>query len=67
MESKTVDKILDNVVVEALADTSPDTLSQVVAKRIADTNLCGGQDTGQKQRVTLLLHDTQAKDKGPNN
>ena len=34
---KTVGKILGNVEVEALADTSRDTLSQVVAKTIADT------------------------------
>ena len=34
METKTVDKILGNVEVEALAHTSPDTLSQVVAKTI---------------------------------
>ena len=34
---KTVGKILGNVEVEPLADTSRDTLSQVVAKTIADT------------------------------
>ena len=33
-------KILGNVEVEALDDTSPDTLSQVVAKTIADTLTC---------------------------
>ena len=40
METKTVGKILGNVEVEALANTSPDTLSQFVAKRIADTLTC---------------------------
>ena len=40
METKTVNKILGNVEVEALADTSPDTLSQVVAKTVADTLTC---------------------------
>ena len=40
METKTVGKILGNVEVEALADTSPDTVSQVVAKTIADTLTC---------------------------
>ena len=40
METNTVGKILRNVDVEALADTSPDTLSQVVAKTIADTLTC---------------------------
>ena len=33
-------KILGNVEVEALADTSADTLSQVVAKTIANTLTC---------------------------
>ena len=54
MQTKTVGKILGNVEVEALADTSPDTLSQVVAKTIAHTNLCEGQGTGQKQKVTQM-------------
>ena len=40
---KTVGKILGNVEVEALADTSPNTLSQVVAKTIADTLTCEPQ------------------------
>ena len=40
VETKTVGKILGNVEVEALADNSPDTLSQVVAKRIANTVTC---------------------------
>ena len=40
METKTVGKILGNVEVEALADTSPDTVSQVAAKTIADTLTC---------------------------
>ena len=40
MQTKTVGKILGNVEVEALADTSPDTLSQVVAKTIAHTVTC---------------------------
>ena len=40
METRTVGKILRNVDVEALADTSTDTLSQVVAKTIADTLTC---------------------------
>ena len=40
MQTKTVGKILGNVDVEALADTSPDTLSQVVAKTFADTLTC---------------------------
>ena len=40
METKTVGKILANVEVETLADTSPDTLSQVVAKTISDTLIC---------------------------
>ena len=54
METKTVGKILGKVDVEALADTSSDTLSQVVAKTIANSNHCVGQGTGQKQKVTLL-------------
>ena len=37
---ETVGKILGNVEVEALADTSPDPPSQVVAKTIADTLTC---------------------------
>ena len=37
VETKKVGKILGNVQLEALADTSSDTLSQVVAKTIADT------------------------------
>ena len=40
METKTVGKILRNVDVEKLADTSTDTVSQVVAKTIADTLTC---------------------------
>ena len=40
METKTVGKIFGNVEVEALANTSPDTLLQVVAKTIADTVTC---------------------------
>ena len=40
METKTVGKILGNVEVEALANTSPDTLSQFLAKTIADTLTC---------------------------
>ena len=37
MQTKTVGKILGNVKVEALADTSPDALSQVAAKTLAYT------------------------------
>ena len=40
MENKTVGKILGNVAVKALADTSPDTLSQLVPKTIPDTLTC---------------------------
>ena len=40
MKTKTVGKILGNVQVEALADTSRNTLSQVVAKTIAETLTC---------------------------
>ena len=40
MKARTVGKILGNVEIEALAHTSPDTLSQVVAKTIADTLTC---------------------------
>ena len=40
---KTVGKILGNVELEALADTSRDTLSQVMAKTIADTLTCEPQ------------------------
>ena len=54
METKTVGKILGKVEVEALADTSSDSLSQVVAKTIANSNHCVGLGTGQKQKVTLL-------------
>ena len=54
VETKTVGKILGKVEVEALADTSSDSLSQVVAKTIANSNHCVGLGTGQKQKVTLL-------------
>ena len=37
---KTVGKILGNEQMEALADTFPETLSQVVAKTIANTLTC---------------------------
>ena len=40
VETKTVVKILGKVKVELLADPSPDTLSQVVAKTIADSLTC---------------------------
>ena len=42
VETKTVGKILGNEQVASPANTSPKTLSQVVAKTIAYTNLCGG-------------------------
>ena len=54
METKTVGKLLGKVEVEALPETSSDTLSQVVPKTIANSNHCVGEGTGQKQRVTLL-------------
>ena len=40
VKTKTVGKILCNVQVEAPAETSPETLSQVVAKTIANTVTC---------------------------
>ena len=40
VETKTVCKILGNVQVEPPAETSPETLSQVVAKTIANTLTC---------------------------
>ena len=54
VETKTVGKLLGKVEVEALPETSSDTLSQVVAKTIANSNHCVGEGTGQKQKVTLL-------------
>ena len=51
VETKTVGKILGNVQVEALADTSPDTLSQVVAKTIADTLTCVKAKAPVKNRM----------------
>ena len=56
METKTVGKILGNVVVEALADTSPDTLSQVVAKTIADTLTCVEATSKTEGDTVAALH-----------
>ena len=53
MKARTVGKILGNVEIEALAHISPDTLSQVVAKTIADTLTC--------EALLNTLHHSLAK------
>ena len=48
VEANKVAKTLENVKVEALVDTLPDSLSDRVAKTILDTNLCRGRVSSQK-------------------